>query len=417
VRADEDELRSRRGFVDVLREQRRVRTRHVEAAMLSVDRTKFAPGHSLHDVYGDRSLITERNADGRPTSSVSAGWLQAEMLEASGIGPGMRVLEVGSGGYNAALISRIVGSDGCVYSLDIDPSVLARARAGAALQDDPPVNLEFVLQDAWSPEIDDFGPLDALIVTVDLWDIPWALVDQLRPGGTVVVPMRIDGINACFAFTKVATGLTGRISGGGVFVGAQGHGSAVDEAHYVWDGSRSTVLSSSAPIDMSSALFDAALAGRTTTHRTGIRIGDITVFELFLWLLSHGAESALWGSADGSRPARFTGLSPLGTPTYLAAPGGFATLSLDKSEGLPFELTITEHSSAQLAVSRLAGALEAWQEWSALAGDPAFRLEPRHAHAGAETRASGWQPVERGVFLLDEGRPNTVVLVDWRSPA
>jgi protein-L-isoaspartate O-methyltransferase len=40
----------------------------------------------------------------------------------------MRILEVGSGGYNAALIQELVGSDGHVTTVDIDPDVTARAR-------------------------------------------------------------------------------------------------------------------------------------------------------------------------------------------------------------------------------------------------------------------------------------------------
>jgi protein-L-isoaspartate(D-aspartate) O-methyltransferase len=41
------------------------------------------------------------------------------MLEQAGIEPGMRVLEVGSGGYNAALIAELVGDAGTVISVDV----------------------------------------------------------------------------------------------------------------------------------------------------------------------------------------------------------------------------------------------------------------------------------------------------------
>jgi protein-L-isoaspartate(D-aspartate) O-methyltransferase len=48
------------------------------------------------------------------------------MLEQAGLRPGLRVLEIGSGGYNAALIAEIVGEDGEVTTIDIDPDVISR---------------------------------------------------------------------------------------------------------------------------------------------------------------------------------------------------------------------------------------------------------------------------------------------------
>jgi protein-L-isoaspartate(D-aspartate) O-methyltransferase len=41
------------------------------------------------------------------------------MLEQAGIGPGMRVMEVGSGGYNAALVRELAGSGGRVTTVDV----------------------------------------------------------------------------------------------------------------------------------------------------------------------------------------------------------------------------------------------------------------------------------------------------------
>ena len=48
------------------------------------------------------------------------------MLELAELRPGMTVLEVGSGGLNAGLIAEIVGSEGRVVSVDIDPEVTDR---------------------------------------------------------------------------------------------------------------------------------------------------------------------------------------------------------------------------------------------------------------------------------------------------
>lgn len=45
-----------------------------------------------------------------PSSSISAPWLQAVVLEQAGLRPGLRVLEIGSGGYHAALLAVLVGA-------------------------------------------------------------------------------------------------------------------------------------------------------------------------------------------------------------------------------------------------------------------------------------------------------------------
>ncbi|ATL25585.1 hypothetical protein [Streptomyces formicae] len=77
----------------------------------------------LHQAYANDTVLTRHSDDGRVASSLSAPWLQADMLEAARIRPGHRVLEIGSGGYNAAL----VGPTGHVTTLDIDPAVTDRA--------------------------------------------------------------------------------------------------------------------------------------------------------------------------------------------------------------------------------------------------------------------------------------------------
>ena len=47
------------------------------------------------------------------------------MIAQAGIGPGARVLEIGTTGYNAALIAEVAGPGGHVVTLDIDPEVPA----------------------------------------------------------------------------------------------------------------------------------------------------------------------------------------------------------------------------------------------------------------------------------------------------
>jgi len=51
------------------------------------------------------------------------------MIREAGVQAGMRVLEIGSGGYNAALLAEVAGLDGHVVTMDIDPEVTAWATA------------------------------------------------------------------------------------------------------------------------------------------------------------------------------------------------------------------------------------------------------------------------------------------------
>lgn len=74
--------------------------------MRTVPRHLFAPEADLEKAYNAfNSVVTKRNQHGVAISSVSAPQIQAMMLEQAEISEGMNVLEIGSGGYNAALIA------------------------------------------------------------------------------------------------------------------------------------------------------------------------------------------------------------------------------------------------------------------------------------------------------------------------
>lgn len=70
----------------------------VQATLRQVPRHRFMPQASLETAYHDDvSAVTVREADTSAVSSVSAAWLQADMIEQLQLEPGMTVLEVGSG--------------------------------------------------------------------------------------------------------------------------------------------------------------------------------------------------------------------------------------------------------------------------------------------------------------------------------
>ncbi|MEV6813179.1 methyltransferase, FxLD system [Micromonospora sp. NPDC051296] len=193
-----DEARAR--LVDRLLADGGITSPSVEAAFRRVPRHLFAPdGVSVDAAYADDVVITKRGPDGRATSSISAPWLQAVMLHAARLRPGARVLEIGSGGYNAALIAEVVGPYGRVTSIDIDPDIIAHARRALDTAGYPHVQVATADAENGCPAA---APYDAILVTVEASDIPPAWTDQLAPDGALVVPLRMRGNTRCLTLTR-----------------------------------------------------------------------------------------------------------------------------------------------------------------------------------------------------------------------
>lgn len=172
----------------------------VAEAMRTVPRHVFVPQVSMEEAYTDDSVVTRRDAEGVATSSASSPWLVGLMADQLQVSPGMKVLEIGGGtGYNAALMSHLVGPDGHVTSVEITPDVADDARQ--ALASAGISNVEVICADG------EFGhapnaPYDRIIVTAGAWEIPTAWADQLASDGILVVPLRMKGLTRSVAFTR-----------------------------------------------------------------------------------------------------------------------------------------------------------------------------------------------------------------------
>jgi protein-L-isoaspartate(D-aspartate) O-methyltransferase len=211
----------RRDLVVRLRDRGHVRDDRVAAAFAAVPRELFLADHverhGLADVYRDDAIVTRRAGDGTPTSSSSQPAIMAEMLEMLGVRPGQRVLEIGAGtGYNAALLAHLVGGAGRVTSVELDADVAVGARR-ALVSAGIPARVEVGDGVAGWP---DAAPVDAVIATASTDVVPRAWFDQLRPGGTLVVPLRLSRVlfwvQAVAAFRKVRHGFEPvAITGGG----------------------------------------------------------------------------------------------------------------------------------------------------------------------------------------------------------
>ncbi|WP_116246325.1 rRNA adenine N-6-methyltransferase family protein [Nocardiopsis sp. FIRDI 009] len=137
-------------------------------------------------VYQSDAVITQADptVKGWATSSSSAPQLMADMIDAARIRPGMRVLEIGTGtGWNAAILSTLVGPAGSVTSVEIDPDVASAARerlAGTRAR---------VITGAEIPDTDVY---DALIATCAVSEVPVDWLDRVKPEATIVAPWTPD---------------------------------------------------------------------------------------------------------------------------------------------------------------------------------------------------------------------------------
>jgi protein-L-isoaspartate(D-aspartate) O-methyltransferase len=208
--------------VDQLVENGTIVSKAVEAAMRTVPRHQFTPEADPADAYNPfRAVVTKRDAEGNALSSVSDMHVQAWMLEAAQIEAGMRVLEIGSGGYNAALLAELVGPEGQVTTVDIDEWVADRA---ARMLDEAGYSrVRVVLADA-EEGVPSHAPYDRILVTFGAWDVPPAWASQLADDGLLVLALRMLGLQRVIAFEKAGGSLSGVASKLFGFVAVQGSG-------------------------------------------------------------------------------------------------------------------------------------------------------------------------------------------------
>lgn len=155
-----------------------VRDSATRAAMRVVPRHEFVPRESARRAYGDYPLPIGYG------QTISQPYIVAFMTEILGAVQGMKVLEVGTGsGYQAAVLGEI----GCeVYTVEIFEALATSARRRLGRLGYGNVTVRHADGHyGWAEE----APFDAVIVTAAAGHIPPALVEQLRPGGRMVIPV------------------------------------------------------------------------------------------------------------------------------------------------------------------------------------------------------------------------------------
>jgi protein-L-isoaspartate(D-aspartate) O-methyltransferase len=175
-------------------------------AFREVPREEFVDEEHRRWAYDDNPLPIEAG------QTISQPYIVALMIEAAAIGPGDKVLEVGAGsGYAAAVISRIAES---VVAIERHGELaqIARERMARLGYD----NVRIIQGDGTRGCADE-APFDAILAAASGSHVPKPLVDQLAPGGRLVMPVGDPGfVQELVKVTKRPDGTTSQENLGGV---------------------------------------------------------------------------------------------------------------------------------------------------------------------------------------------------------
>ncbi|MEJ2361162.1 MAG: protein-L-isoaspartate(D-aspartate) O-methyltransferase [Gammaproteobacteria bacterium] len=150
----------------------------VMQALEDVDRKNFVPADSAHLAYDNGPLSIGHG------QTISQPYIVALMTDLLELQADNTVLEIGTGsGYQTAILSRLARQ---VYSIERVPALAEAART--RLQQQGYHNVEVRCADGYYGWHDK-APFDAIIVTAAASHTPPALVEQLRPGGHMVIPV------------------------------------------------------------------------------------------------------------------------------------------------------------------------------------------------------------------------------------
>ncbi|SEP02557.1 methyltransferase, FxLD system [Actinacidiphila rubida] len=334
----------------------------VVAAFRAVPRHLAMPEVDVTKAYdAEFAAVTKTDPTGVDISSVSAPRVQAMQIEQAQIEPGMNVLEVGSGGPNAAYLAEMVGKEGRVVTMDIDSDVTDRART--FLTATGYENVTVLTADAENGARH-HAPFDRIVVTVQAADIPPAWITQLKDGGRLVVPLRMRGLTRTVAFVRDGERLVSDGFDLCGFVPMQGIGENRVQLAVLHDveGEEVALRLDGHPEPDTRALAEALVMPRATAW-SGVTLGGMESNEhLDLWLTTALDNLPLMAAKPGARKRGLVAsASPLGVPTLVDG-GTFAYRTVRATDAEDrFELGAIGHGPhGQQLAKRLVAEIQIW---------------------------------------------------------
>lgn len=172
----------REDLVEKLTSHGYIKTEKVKKAMLSVPREEFMPPETRSYAYLDRPLPIGKG------QTISAPHMVAIIAEKLDLCEGMNILEIGTGfGYNAAVVSEIIGSNGHIYTVERIPSLAENARKN--LENTGYDDQVTVIIGDGTLGYPDKAPYDRIYGTASAPKVPEPLKKQLKIGGKLIIPM------------------------------------------------------------------------------------------------------------------------------------------------------------------------------------------------------------------------------------
>lgn len=380
-----------------------VRSPHVVAAFRKVPRHLATPELDLATAYQTEfAAITKKDADGVAISSVSAARIQAMQIEQADLRSGMRVLEIGSGGVNAAYLAEIVGPEGLVVTVDIDHDVTARAEKFLA-ETGYDQRVRVVTADG-EYGVADHAPYDRVLVTVQAADIPPAWTEQLVDGGRIVVPLRMRGMTRTVALVHHGDQLLSDSVELCGFVPMQGVGENRVRLVLLHDAEGEEVgLRLDGHPEPDADGLRAALRSPSVKAWSGVTLaGDESSEHLDMWLTTALDNLPLLAATPAARERGLVAsASPLGVPTLVDG-DSFAYRTVRRTENPDrFELGAIGHGpQGQKVAERLVEEIQVW--------DREHRSDRARIEIHPTGAPDGQLPSGRVV-----DRPHTRVLITW----
>jgi len=168
-------------LVKSLKQIGRIKSEAVEKAFLQTPRELFIPEEIKHYAYVDTPLQIGNN------QTISAPHMVAIMCEALDIQKGQKILEIGAGsGYHAAIISKIIGPKGHVYSVERIKKLAENAKQNIKKANITNVTVEIGDGSLGLPK---HAPYDIIYVTCAAPKIPEPLINQLKGPGQLLIPV------------------------------------------------------------------------------------------------------------------------------------------------------------------------------------------------------------------------------------